>query len=367
MDFVFSPGHVLISGTGFPVWALLFLFFPVAVGAFGVWILRNGKRTVFGIAWLAFALTFLSALPVILQIYTGLVVEIDGATQQITVRDDASQEQGFVAAFADFPAYGRRIVVETDDDGRRRTSYVLDLLHRSGAALELAEFSSEEAFEEKRKQLADILDRPVVESPKELRLLAAKVSATERVTPAEVCAAAYASARAEIRSDGSCVLTWKNAFPAMLLPGLLLCITGFLFLIDRGVEHGWSWWALIPFAIVALMIVAIAYAGIRDASASSSLVFADREFRAYTESSVFGRTLESALPLADIVVVNAGISDTSSSMALMDRELRTPASIDAVFAAMSIDYVLVYTGGLSAADVLRLADFAERRLPPRDW
>ncbi len=366
MDFVFASDHVFISGTGMPWWALLFVVFPVAIGGFGVWVLRNSKRTWFGIAWLSFALTFLSAVPVLLQIYTGLSVKIDAAARSVHIRDDSSGETGFVAEFDDFPAYGKRVIVETDDEGRRSTTYVLDLMHRSGAAVELAELSSEAEFQEKQKRLSEVLDRPLVESPAELRRLGARSSAAD-ITPQDVCAAQYATVRANLQNDGSCVLTWKNAFPAMLLPGLLLCITGFLFLIDRVHEHGWSWWALFPFGIVGLLFFSIAYAGVRDASASSSLVFSDAEFRAYTESSVFGRTLESSLPVAEVIVVSARISDTASEMALMDRELRAPASIGAVFSALSIDYVLVYTNGMSAADVLRIADFAERRLPPRDW
>ncbi|MBI40699.1 MAG: hypothetical protein CMF59_13960 [Leptospiraceae bacterium] len=361
MEYQVESGYLLFFQAPLAWWAwVLILSLPGLITGGALYYTfaksESNDERAFYLGFVLFSLPFFLIPFVFQSLYEGLRIEFHASDRQIVVSDNTGNQ--YVAPFQDFKAYAVHTSSETDDDGRTKYTYELELVRNTGATIHLFETGSAEKMQELIELARSYLDRPLAGSlERQIDLSRSLRPVAPGLPSEEECLSDFAMIKGEVTANGGCTLRWKTRAHPAFWPVLLLPIVASYFGILLWKVRGFSYKWLLILGISLLVFLGIGYGAMRSFQSVSVLEFRPQGpgMRSYVESPYFGRFDENEMQLSEVAFVDASLGQ-STALILYDRNPLSGGIMGAVGAVMIMKSLMIYTDGLPATDKLKLAD-----------
>ena len=310
----------------------------------------------FYLGFVLFSVPFFAIPFVAYSLYEALQIEIRPDLQEVRIQDNTGQS--YSAPFQDFKAYAIQTSTESDDDGRAKYTYSLELIRKTGASIHLYETGSADEMKQLLELAKSHLDRPVAGSMEYQLDLAKSLRPGSAGLPSESkCNHAFHSIKSEFHSDGSCILRWHTRAHPAFWPVLFLPFIATYFTVLAWKAQGYSHkWVLI-LGISFIVLLGLVYGISRSFQATSVVKFTPDgpAIQAYVDSPYFGRFDHRQMLLSEVAYVDASLGE-STAITLYDRNPLEGGVLGALDTVLEMKSVMIYTDGLPATDQLKLAD-----------
>ena len=361
MEFQQSATEIVFFQAPLAWWAIgLILLLPLLItsGALYYTFFKSdsGEERAFYLGFVLFSVPFFLIPYVAGEAQEGLKIAINSHEKRVNVSDDSGKT--YSAPFQDFKAYAVQTSSKTDDEGRTRYEYSLELVRKTGATLHLYETGSKEKMQDLLSAVRGHLDRPVAGSLEgQMDLLQGLQPILAGFPSEKECLSDFSAIHAHYSSSDGCKLRWQTRLHPVFLPVLTLPFIATYFVVllwrARGYSHKW----IFALAISLLLFLAIGYGAARSLNSTSVVILEPQgpSIRAYVDSPYFGRFDERSMLLKKVAFVDAGLGE-ETAITLYDRNPLEGGLKCAAGALFSMESVMIYTDGLPATDRLLLAD-----------